>query len=142
LKALELKYLHCHQTGCASITELTPDFMKDMQTGVGMLVRAVDISNKVVDFPVPLKGFKEAQEGKPVDTQAFMAFRSERLKEMQQKRAELIEQFKKEQAEKKAAAAGAAAPAAPAETGAAKAAAPAKSAEKAPAAAAPSPEKK
>jgi invasion protein IalB len=141
LKALELKYLHCHQTGCASITELTPEFLNDMQTGVGMLVRAVDISNKVVDFPVPLRGFKEALEGKPVDTQAFMAFRSERLKEMQQKRAELLEQFKKEQAEKKAA--GAAAPAAPAETGAAaKTAAPAKAAEKASATAAPASEKK
>jgi invasion protein IalB len=143
LKALELKYLHCHQTGCASITEVTSEFLNDMQTGVGMLVRAVDISNKVVDFPVPLRGFKEALEGKPVDTQAFMAFRSERLKEMQQKRAELLEQFKKEQAEKKAATAGAAAPAAPADTGAAaKPPAPAKAAEKAPAPAAPAPEKK
>lgn len=135
LKAIELKYLHCHQTGCASITEVAADFLDNMKTGVGMLVRAVDISNKVVDFPVPLRGFKEALEGKPVDTQAFMAFRSERLKEMQAKRAEMIEQFKKDQAEKKAAAGGAA----PAETGTAKTAAPAKAAEKAPAPAAAAP---
>ena len=144
LKAIEMKYLHCHATGCASITEIQSDTIDAMKTGVGMLVRAVEISNKMVDFPVPLKGFKEAFEGKPVDTQAFMAFRSERLKEMQQKRAELIEQYRKEQADKKAATAGGAP--APAETGAA--AKPAEKAAAAPAAkpaekaAAPAPEKK
>lgn len=112
LKPIELKYLHCHSTGCASVSELASDFLEQMKSGVGMIVRAVELNNKVVDFPVPLKGFVEAYGGAPVDTKEFMSFRGERLKEMQQRRAELIEQFKKERATQKGAAGGAAAPAA------------------------------
>jgi invasion protein IalB len=124
LKPIELKYLHCQQNGCASVSELQADFLEQMKTGVGMIVRAVELNNKVIDFPVPLKGFTEAYSGAAVDTKEFMAFRTDRLKDMQQRRAELVEQFKKQRAEQKAAAGAApAAAAAPAAKPADKAAA-------------------
>lgn len=104
LKPIELKYLHCHQTGCASVSELAGDFLEQMKTGVGMIVRAVELNNKVVDFPVPLKGFTEAYSGAPVDTKEFMNKRTSSLKEMAQRRADLVEQFKKVQGQKDAAA--------------------------------------
>ncbi|MGQ0672108.1 MAG: invasion associated locus B family protein [Hyphomicrobium sp.] len=127
LKPIELKYLHCHQTGCASVSELQGDFLELMKTGVGVIVRAVELSNKVIDFPVPLKGFVEAYGGPAVDTKAFMEKRNSSLKEMADRRAELIEQFKKVRADEKAdaAKAGGAKPAAPAAAKPAPAAAPA-----------------
>lgn len=133
LKPIELKYLHCHTAGCASVSELHPDFLEQMKTGVGVIVRAVELSNKVIDFPVPLKGFADAYSGAPVDAKEFMEKRTSSLKEMEQRRAELVEKFKKDQAEGKipqlpvkAAEKGAGEPAAPA----AKPAAPAAPAEK------------
>lgn len=113
LKPIELKYLHCQPSGCSSINELQADFLEQMKTGVGMIVRAVELNNKVIDFPVPLKGFAEAFGGAPVDTKEFMAKRQTSLKEMATRRTELIEKFKEVREEqKKAAAAGGAAPAA------------------------------
>lgn len=99
LKPIELKYLHCHATGCASVSEASDDFIGQMKTGVGLMVRAVELSNKVVDFPVPLKGFVKAHDGKAEDTKEFMAFRANRLKQMETKRRAMIEQFKKDKAE-------------------------------------------
>ncbi len=99
LKPIELKYLHCHATGCASVSEAAEDFITQMKTGVGVMVRAVELSNKVVDFPVPLKGFADAYDGEPEETKEFMAFRSNRLKQLEVKRRKLIEQFKKDKAE-------------------------------------------
>ncbi len=121
LKPIELKYLHC-QSGCASVSELQAEFLGQMKTGVGLIVRAVELNNKVIDFPVPLKGFADAYAGAPVDTKQFMEKRTSSLKELQVRRAELVETFKKQRAEQKADAAGGAAP---------------KAAEKAPAAPAP-----
>lgn len=99
LKPIELKYLHCHATGCASVSEAKDDFIAQMKTGVGLMVRAVELSNKVVDFPVSLKGFTDAHSGKAEDTKEFMAFRANRLKQLEAKRRKLIEQFKKDKAE-------------------------------------------
>lgn len=99
LKPVELKYLHCHSTGCASVSEASDEFITQMKSGVGLMVRAVELSNKVVDFPVPLKGFTEAYDGKAEDTKEFMAFRANRLKQMEEKRRKMIEQFKKDKAE-------------------------------------------
>jgi len=99
LKPIELKYLHCHATGCASVSEATDEFINQMKSGVGVMVRAVELSNKVVDFPVPLKGFTAAYDGKAEDTKEFMAFRANRLKQLEAKRKKLIEQFKKDKAE-------------------------------------------
>lgn len=99
LKPIELKYLHCHATGCASVSEAADDLITQMKSGVGLMVRAVELSNKVVDFPVSLKGFSEAYDGKPEETKEFMAFRANRLKQLEAKRREMIEQFKKDKAE-------------------------------------------
>jgi invasion protein IalB len=99
LKPIELKYLHCHQTGCASVLEAPPEFIEQMKTGLGVMVRAVELTNRVIDFPVSLKGFAEALAGPAQDTKEFMKFRSDKLKEMQEKRAELVERFKQEKAD-------------------------------------------
>ena len=99
LKPIELKYLHCHATGCVSVSQAADDFIAQMKTGVGLMVRAVELSNKVVDFPVSLKGFSAAHDGKEEDTKEFMAFRTKRIKEMETKRRQAIEQLKKDKAE-------------------------------------------
>lgn len=99
LKPIELKYLHCHATGCASVSEAKEDFIEQMKSGVGLMVRAVELSNKVVDFPVPLKGFTDAYSGKAEETKEFMAFRQKRLQQLEAKRREMIEQFQKDKAE-------------------------------------------
>ena len=99
LKPIELKYLHCHATGCASVSTAPEDFVAQMKTGVGLMVRAVELSNKVVDFPVPLEGFTKAVEGPAEDTQKFMQFRSQRLAQMKERRDQMLERLKKEKAD-------------------------------------------
>lgn len=108
LKPYNFKFLHCAPTGCVSVNEATGELLDSMKTGVGIMIRVADVSGRVVDLAVPLKGFSESFTGKPLDTKEFLKDRQARLTALQQKRAEAVERFKKERAEmlKKDAAAG------------------------------------
>jgi invasion protein IalB len=108
LKPSNFKFLHCAPTGCVSLAEASDDLLNQMKTGVGIMIRVADVSGRVVDLAVPLKGFNESFTGKPVDTKEFLKDRQARLTALAQRRAEAVEKFKKERAEmlKKDAAAG------------------------------------
>lgn len=99
LKPYNFKFLHCAPTGCVSLNEAKDELINQMKTGVGIMIRVADVSGKVVDLAVPLKGFKESIEGKPVDTKEFLKKRQARLKDLQQRRAEAVKRFQAERAE-------------------------------------------
>jgi invasion protein IalB len=99
LKPYNFKFLHCAPTGCVSLTEATTELLDQMKTGVGVMIRVADVSGRVVDLAVPLKGFSESFTGAPVDTKEFLKDRQTRLTALAQKRAEAVERFKKERAD-------------------------------------------
>ncbi len=99
LKPSNFKFLHCAPTGCVSLAEASDDLLNQMKTGVGIMIRVADVSGRVVDLAVPLKGFAESFTGKPVDTKEFLKDRQARLTALAQRRAEAVEKFKKERAE-------------------------------------------
>lgn len=99
LKPHNFKFLHCAPTGCVSLAEATTEMLDQMKTGVGIMIRVADVSGRVVDLAVPLKGFPESFTGAPVDTKAFLKDRQARLTALAQRRAEAVEKFKKERAE-------------------------------------------
>lgn len=99
LKPYNFKFLHCAPTGCVSLAEATTELLDSMKTGVGVMIRVADVSGRVVDLAVPLKGFAESFTGAPVDTKEFLKDRQARLTALSQKRAEAVDRFKKERAE-------------------------------------------
>jgi len=99
LKPSNFKFLHCAPTGCVSLAEASDELLNQMKTGVGIMIRVADVSGRVVDLAVPLKGFSESFSGKPVDTKEFLKDRQARLTALAQRRAEAVEKFKKERAE-------------------------------------------
>lgn len=110
LKPFNFKFLHCPDTGCVAITEASDEMLGQMKSGVGMMIRIADVSGKVFDLAVPLKGFNESFTGPAVDTKAFMTDRQARLMANAKRQAAARESFMKERAEmEKAGGAGAAA---------------------------------
>jgi invasion protein IalB len=99
LKPYNFKFLHCAPTGCVSLNEATEELLGQMKTGVGIMIRVADVSGRVIDLAVPLKGFPESFAGPPVDTKEFMKERQARLTALATKRAEVVEKFKKERSE-------------------------------------------
>lgn len=99
LKPYNFKFLHCAPTGCVSLAEANDELLGSMKTGVGIMIRVADVSGRVVDLAVPLKGFSESFTGAPVDTKEFLKDRQARLTALSQKRAEAVERFKKERAD-------------------------------------------
>lgn len=99
LKPYNFKFLHCAPTGCVSLNEASTELLDQMKTGVGIMIRVADVSGRVVDLAVPLKGFAESFSGAPLDTKEFLKDRQARLTALSQKRAEAVERFKKERAD-------------------------------------------
>jgi invasion protein IalB len=129
LAPIKLLYTLCHSAGCTAETEATPELLKDVGGGAGLIVYAVNGNGAPVAFPVPLSGFKEAIGGKPADGPTYQAERRKTLETIAKNQQKMVEEYRKQNEElqkltpggQKQAAPGGAAPAA-----AAPAAAPAK----------------
>ncbi len=72
--------------------------MKSMMTGQNLMVSAISVVGEQVLFKLPLAGFKESFEGKPVDTAQFANVRRQYLLKY---REALIQKAKKADQEKK-----------------------------------------
>lgn len=99
LKPLKLDYIACLRAMCDSVLEAPADFIEQMKAGEGVMIRAKDLQNKVVDFPVTLANFGKALTGTATDAQEYFKFRKDKLAEMAQKRKELAERLEKQKAE-------------------------------------------
>lgn len=75
LKPLALKYSLCHPAGCTAEIAAPQDLVKNMESGGGLMVLALNAAGQPVAFPVPLTGFSDAHKGKPVDNKAYGAAR-------------------------------------------------------------------
>lgn len=103
LKPVELKFSLCHPAGCTAETEATADIIEQMKTGGGMMVVAMNANAQPIGFPVPLDGFSDAYAGPPIDNKAYADARSQLMKQIRERQAQLADQYRKDQEEKAAA---------------------------------------
>lgn len=120
LTPIKLLYTLCHSAGCTAETEATPELIKEVGAGSGLIVYAVNGNGAPIAFPIPLTGFSDALAGKPADSKEYQAARMKTLQAIAENQKKMIEDYKKQNEELQkltpggAKAAPAAAPAAPA----------------------------
>lgn len=101
LEPLKFHYTLCHPAGCTAEVEATKELIDGFRSGAGVMVLAINAQGQVVAFPVPLVGFKEALEGKPIDNQKYSEARKALMQQIAQRQQQLMEEARKRQAEAK-----------------------------------------
>jgi invasion protein IalB len=96
LKPMALGYTLCHPAGCTAETEATADLLKELKTGGGLMVFAVNAVSQPIAFPVPLNGFEEAYAGAPVDNQKYSEARRALMQQIAQRQQQLMAEYKKQ----------------------------------------------
>lgn len=76
---IELKYTFCLPNGCTAETEATPALVEQLAKGKMLIVVALSAVGEQMGFQVPLNGFKQTLDGKPVDTAKFANARKQLL---------------------------------------------------------------
>jgi invasion protein IalB len=97
-----LKYSFCLPHGCTAEVDATPELLKKFSEGKAITVATINAVGEQVGFQVPLNGFTQTYEGKPVDTAKFANARKEllmRIREQAIKRAQAAAEKKKAGAE-------------------------------------------
>jgi invasion protein IalB len=94
LKPITLHYSLCHPAGCTAETEATPEILKEMSTGGGIMVLAMNAAAQPVGFPVPLDGYNEAAAGPPVDNKKYAEARSALMKQIRDRQQKLAAEWK------------------------------------------------
>ena len=69
-KFVDMKFLWCDQVGCLAGGEAKDDLVKSLKNGK-IIVVAIMNNERLMPVPVPLKGFKEAFDGPPLEIKAF-----------------------------------------------------------------------
>jgi invasion protein IalB len=98
-----LKYSFCLPHGCTAEVDATPELLKKFGEGKTVTVQTINAVGEQVGFQVPLNGFTQTFEGKPVDTAKFANARKELLIRI---REQAIARAKAAAEKKKAAASG------------------------------------
>lgn len=90
----DLAFTMCHQNGCTAENEATPQLLKAMREGAGMMALVRHPSGQMVPFQLPLVGFATTLAGKPVDNNLY---KEQRGKLWEQIRANQLDHLKKVQ---------------------------------------------
>lgn len=98
LEPVKLAYALCHPAGCTAEVEAGKDIVGKMKTGGGLMIMAINAQGQVIAFPVPLTGFAEAFDGKPVDNQKYSEARKTLMAQIAQRQQQAMEEYKKQQA--------------------------------------------
>ncbi len=104
---MKLTYTYCFPNGCTAEIEASEELLNTMKGGKELFVSAISVIGEQVLFKLPLAGFKESIEGKPVDTAQFanvrrqylIKYREALIKKAQQADAEKKKKKKEEGAE-------------------------------------------
>lgn len=96
LEPIKLTYTLCHSAGCTAEAEATPEVIKQVQGGAGLVVFAVNGNGAPVAFPVPLSGFGAALAGQPADNTEYAKQRRALMEQIRQNQAKVLEEFKKQ----------------------------------------------
>jgi invasion protein IalB len=97
LKTIDLKYSLCLPGGCTAEIEATKDLIDLMKVGGGLGVFVINANGQPIPLPVPLDGFTEALDGKPVDNEEYKKKRGQLMAQIRQRQQEAYEKYKAEQ---------------------------------------------
>lgn len=98
LEAIKLNFSLCHPAGCTAEIDLTPDLLKKMKAGAGMMIFSINANGQVIAFPVPLSGFDAALTGAPIDNVKYSEARKALMQQIALRQQAVIEEYKKKQA--------------------------------------------
>jgi invasion protein IalB len=98
-KPEEARYSKCFSNGCFAEMNASDALVAAMKRGNQLIVTTISQQAKQVSFPLPLPGFRTANEGKPIDTQAIAKqqeqLQSELARRAEEARQRLIEEQQK-----------------------------------------------
>jgi invasion protein IalB len=86
---ISLQYAVCLPPSCEAQMELTKEIFDKMRKGKQMIVAAMNMQQKSMDFPVPLSGFGKAFDGPPVDNAKYDEAHRQMMEQSRQRQIEL-----------------------------------------------------
>lgn len=107
LKPVKLDYSLCHAAGCTAEVDATADIIAQMKKGGGLMILAVNAGAQPIGFPVPLAGFTEAHDGKPVNNEEYAKARAQLMSQIRERQKAAMSAFQDAQKDKAGAAAAA-----------------------------------
>jgi len=101
-KPIQLQYSVCLPTNCQVQQVLSKEMAEQMRKGKGkqMFVAAMNVQQKTMAFPIPLKGFSRTFDGAPVNNAAYQEARNQMLQAARQHQLELAKQAAEAQQQK------------------------------------------
>ena len=101
-KPIQLQYSVCLPTNCQVQQVLSKEMAEQMRKGKGkqMFVAAMNVQQKTMAFPIPLKGFSRTFDGAPVNNAAYQEARNQMLQASRQHQLELAKQAAEAQQQK------------------------------------------
>lgn len=105
LKPVKLDYSLCHAAGCTAEVDATADIIAQMKKGGGLMILAVNAGAQPIGFPVPLAGFTEAHDGKPVNNEEYAKARAQLMSQIRERQKAAMSAFQDAQKDKAGAAA-------------------------------------
>ncbi len=94
-----LTYTFCGALGCNAEVEGNADLLNKLKGAAGFVVQSAHVQFGRVAQPVSLQGFPQALSNAPTDTKKFAEARQELMKEIYERRKQMLEEFKAKQAE-------------------------------------------
>jgi invasion protein IalB len=100
-KPIQLQYSVCLPTNCQVQQVLSKEMAEQMRKGKQMFVAAMNVQQKTMAFPIPLKGFSRTFDGAPVNNAAYQEARNQMLQASRQHQLELAKQAAEAKQQKK-----------------------------------------
>jgi invasion protein IalB len=97
LKSVKLGYSYCIPGGCSAEMEASADLINMLKDGAGFVVEAVRMPGTPVGQLVSLNGFNKALQNPPTDSKKFKEARTELMKQIYERRKQMIEELQKQQ---------------------------------------------
>jgi invasion protein IalB len=94
-----LTYTFCGQLGCNAEIEANAELLGKLKAGAGFVVQSAHVQFGRVAQPVSLSGFPQALSNAPTDTKKFAEARGELMKEIYERRKQMLAEFKAKQEE-------------------------------------------
>ena len=94
-----LTYTFCGQLGCNAEIEANADLLGKLKGGAGFVVQSAHVQFGRVAQPVSLAGFPQALSNAPTDTKKFAEARGELMKEIYERRKQMLADLKQKQDE-------------------------------------------
>lgn len=98
VEPIKLSYALCHPAGCTAEIEADKPIIDKMKVGGGVMILAVNAQGQVIAFPVPLTGFAQAFDGKPIDNQKYSEARKALMTQISERQKQAMEEYRKQQA--------------------------------------------